>query len=182
MEKKILKRYKRVMLFFIAMLMISGITAIPVEAELNFLNKILPETGALHQWITRVLIAYREVNAEHPFLLYGYDWLAFAHIIIALFFIGAYNDPVRNVWVVKAGLIACALIFPLAFIGGHFRGIPFCWQLIDCSFGVFGAMPLYYCLQLTKKLESQQQQQNQNRIKNGNNDHPNCLVERQIAG
>ena len=180
MEKKILKRYRRVMLFFILMLMISGITAIPVEAELAFLNKVLPEGGGLHQWITKVLIAYREVNAEHPFLLYGYDWLAFAHIIIAIFFIGAYQDPARNIWIVKAGLIACVLIFPLAFIAGYFRGIPFGWQLIDCSFGVFGALPLYYCYQLSKKLELSQQKINQNQ--NGNNDYSNRLVERQIAG
>ena len=180
MEKKILKRYRRVMLFFIILLMISGITAVPVEAELAFLNKILPEGGAFHQWITKVLTAYREVNAEHPFLLYGYDWLAFAHIIIALFFIGAYNDPVRNVWVVKAGLMACGLIFPLALIAGYFRGIPFGWQMIDCSFGVFGAIPLYYCYNLSKKLELHQQIINQNQ--NGNNDYSSCLVERQIAG
>ena len=180
MEKKTLRRYRKIMLLFIIMLMISGITAIPVEAELAFLSKVLPEDGAFHQWITKVLIAYREVNAEHPFLLYGYDWLAFAHIIIAIFFIGAYKDPVRNIWIVKAGLIACVLIFPLAFIAGYFRGIPFGWQLIDCSFGVFGALPLYYCYQLSKKSELYQQKINQNQ--NGNNNYSNCLVERQIAG
>ena len=181
MEKNILKRYRRVMLFFIILLMISGITAIPVEPQLAFLTKILPENGAFHQWINKVLTAYREVNAEHPFLLYGYDWLAFAHIIIGIFFIGAFNDPVRNVWVVKAGLIACALIFPLAFIAGYFRGIPFGWQMIDCSFGVFGAMPLYYCYRLSKKLELFQQI-NQNQNQNGNNDYSNRLVQGQIAG
>jgi hypothetical protein len=179
MEKKILKRYRRVMIFFIIMLMISGITAVPVEAELVFLNKIIPEGGGLYLWINKVLTAYREVNAEHPYLLYGYDWLAFAHVIIGLFFIGAYRDPVRNVWIVKAGLFACVLIFPLAFIAGYFRDIPLGWQMIDCSFGIFGALPLYYCLMLTNKLENQQKI---NQQQNGNNDYSNRLVERQIAG
>ena len=37
-------------------------------------------------------------------------------------------------------------IFPLAFIMGSIRGIPFWWQLVDCSFGVIGLMvmvPVY---------------------------------------
>jgi len=40
-------------------------------------------------------------------------------------------------------MIACALIVPLALICGPLRGIPFVWQLIDCSFGVFGIIPLW---------------------------------------
>lgn len=167
------------MLFFILMLIISGITAIPVEQELAFLDKILTEGSSFHSWITRVLHAYREVNSEHPFLLYGYDWLAFAHIIIAIFFIGAYNDPVRNMWIVKAGLIACVLIFPLAFIAGYFRGIPLGWQLIDCSFGLLGALPLLYCYRLTEKSEKQNQLINQKQ--NGNNDYSNRMVQRQAS-
>jgi hypothetical protein len=40
-------------------------------------------------------------------------------------------------------MIACFLILPTAFIAGYFRGIPIVWQLIDCSFGVFGFILLY---------------------------------------
>jgi hypothetical protein len=29
-------------------------------------------------------------------------------------------------------------------ICGQVRGIPFYWRLIDCSFGVIGAVPLIY--------------------------------------
>jgi len=43
------------------------------------------------------------------------------------------------------GLIACALIIPYAFIFGGIRGIPIWWRLIDCSFGIFGAIPLWFC-------------------------------------
>ena len=68
----------------------------------------------------------------------GFDWLAFAHVVIAILFIGVLRDPVRNIWVVEFGMIACILILPFAFVMGHERGIPLWWQLIDCSFGVFG--------------------------------------------
>jgi len=37
-------------------------------------------------------------------------------------------------------------------ICGAIRGIPFYWQIIDCSFGVFGAIPLIYCLRLLPKI------------------------------
>jgi hypothetical protein len=42
-------------------------------------------------------------------------------------------------------LIACAGVIPLALIAGQIRGIPLPWRLIDCSFGVFGALPLLIC-------------------------------------
>jgi hypothetical protein len=34
-------------------------------------------------------------------------------------------------------------------ISGPIRGVPFFWTLIDCSFGIVGAIPLLYCLRLT---------------------------------
>ena len=40
------------------------------------------------------------------------------------------------------GMIACLLVIPLALICGPLRGIPFYWQLLDCSFGVIGLIPL----------------------------------------
>jgi hypothetical protein len=33
--------------------------------------------------------------------------IAFAHLAIAIAFIGPYIDPVRNKWVITFGLIAC---------------------------------------------------------------------------
>ena len=85
-------------------------------------------------------------------MAYGTDWLAFAHIAIAVYFIGPLIDPVRNEWVLYAGLIGCILVLPLALICGPLRGIPLYWRLIDCSFGVFGALPLLYCVRLTRLL------------------------------
>ena len=58
-----------------------------------------------------------------------------------------------DVWVLQAGMIACALVLPLALICGAVRQIPFGWRLIDCSFGVFGIIPLYYCFRLARALE-----------------------------
>jgi len=49
-------------------------------------------------------------------------------------------------------LIGCILVLPLALICGPLRGIPLYWRLIDCSFGVFGALPLLYCVRLTRLL------------------------------
>lgn len=40
-------------------------------------------------------------------------------------------------------MVACLMIFPLAFICGPLRGIPFYLQLIDCSCGVPGIIPLW---------------------------------------
>ncbi len=143
---------RRLLGFFIVALFLSGLTAIPVEPELSFLLGFFPDGSNLHSWLARVLAAYREVNAAHPFLLYEYDWLAFAHFILAILFIGPYKDPVKNLWVIQFGLIACALILSWAFIAGTFRGIPLGWQLIDCSFGVFGAIPLWICYRKAKQL------------------------------
>lgn len=153
-EKKTIRLIKRLLLFFVIVLFLSGLTAIPVEAELSFLLKIFSSSTQLHHRLEKVLSAYKNVNNETPFLLYGCDWLAFAHFILAILFIGHYRDPVKNIWVTEFGLIACVLIFPLAFIAGSFREIPIGWRLIDCSFGVFGYLPLWICYSKTKKLIS----------------------------
>ena len=79
-----------------------------------------------------------------PFIAYGTDWLAFAHLVIALAFWGPLRDPVRNVWVVQFGMIACIAVIPLALIAGPIRGIPWGWQLVDISFGVVGVVPLLF--------------------------------------
>jgi hypothetical protein len=97
-----------------------------------------------------------ESDAKHPFLAYGYDWLAFGHFVIALAFVGAWREPVRNRWLFDFGLIACALVIPYAIIFGGLRGIPVYWRLIDCSFGVFGAVPLWLCRRDARELEAMQ--------------------------
>ena len=142
-------------------LVFSGLTAIPLETELDLLARMLgveqlaPEQApsGLSQWILKVRQGLQETNGRHLFMAYGTDWLAFGHIVIAISFIGALRDPVRNRWLFDFGLIACLLVIPWALILGEVRGIPFYWRLIDCSFGVLGAVPLGWARRWTKQLE-----------------------------
>lgn len=136
-------------------LIISGITAFPLETELLLLLKhssALP--AAMQNWIATVAKALVTTSQHYPFLNYGTDWLAFAHLILAILFAGPLKDPVRNIWVIQFGIIASILTFPLAFIAGSIRGIPVFWQMIDCSFGIIAIIPLsvacYYTLLLQK--------------------------------
>src|SRR6476659_9725696 len=153
-KKNTIQTIRGLLLVFMTALFLSGLTAIPIQLELSFLLKIFSKPTQFHNWLEKVLSAYQNVNNDTPFLLYAYDWLAFAHFILVVLFIGPYRDPVKNIWVIEFGLIACILIFPLAFIAGSFRGIPIGWRLIDCSFGVFGFLPLWICYSKTKKLIS----------------------------
>lgn len=143
-------------------LVISGVTAFPLEWEVRVASDLLhaspaPQLApALVEWIDRVRDALTANGSSYPFLAYGTDWLAFAHLVIAVVFIGPLIDPVRNIWVIQFGMIACAGVIPLALIAGAARGIPFGWQLIDISFGVFGIIPLLFAYRLTRRLESQQ--------------------------
>jgi hypothetical protein len=137
----------------IAGLVLSGVSAFPLETELRGFHSVLQtaalrpiaESTGLLPWIARVQDALSSTNALYPFLAYGTDWLAFAHLVIAIAFLGPYRDPVRNKWIITFGLIACGGVIPLALIAGHIRGIPIAWRWIDCSFGVFGAIPLLLC-------------------------------------
>jgi hypothetical protein len=151
--------------FFITGLIFSGVTAFPLEGELHWFLLVL-QTGPLRQtaeythllpWITRVYDGVSMTNRQYPFLAYGTDWLAFAHLVIAVAFLGPYRDPVRNKWVITFGLFACAGVIPLALIAGPIRGIPVAWRIIDCSFGVIGAIPLLLCRRHVLALENLEQ-------------------------
>jgi hypothetical protein len=39
-------------------------------------------------------------------------------------------------------------------LSGAIRGIPVWWRLIDCSFSVFGIIPLWLCRRWVNELES----------------------------
>ena len=110
--------------------------------------------SGLRRWIAFVFVGLQKTYATFPFIGYGTDWLAFGHLIIALFFVGPFRDPVRSAWVLRVGLVACAGVIPLALICGAIRDIPLAWRFLDCSFGVLGAVPLLYCLRLTRKIAS----------------------------
>jgi hypothetical protein len=162
-EQTLRRRIKYLTWLFIVGLVFSGATAIPLQTELRWLVRV---TGAEQltatapsnapvwvQWLVRIQGAVEETADKYPTLFYGTDWLAFGHFVIAIAFIGALRDPVRNRWLFDFGLIACALVIPYAFIFGAIRGIPIWWRLIDCSFGVFGFVPLWYCRTWTVEIE-----------------------------
>lgn len=146
------RRIRALLLIFIIGLVISGATAIPLETELRFLTQWAGSESEGVHWFLKVRDALVETNAKYPFIAYGTDWLAFAHFVIAIAFIGPFREPVKNVWVIEFGMIACALVVPFALAMGGVRGIPLGWRLIDCSFGVFGIIPLWLCRQQIKRL------------------------------
>jgi len=160
-EAQLRRRIKALTGFFIIGLVLSGATAIPLNWELDLLVKwfgldgqtSVTATNELGRWLLTAREALKDVSAKHPFLFYGTDWLAFGHFVIAIAFIGALRDPVRNRWLFDFGLIACVLVIPYALVFGALRGIPFWWRLIDCSFGVFGFVPLWFCRKWARELE-----------------------------
>lgn len=146
---------------FIVGLVLSGLTAFPLQNELQFSVQIL-QSPTLHSlavsthllpWLERVSDALTATDKLYPFLAYGTDWLAFSHLVIAIAFIGPWMNPVQNKWVITVGLIACGGVIPLALIAGAIRGIPLPWQLVDCSFGVFGSIPLLFCWRMINSME-----------------------------
>jgi hypothetical protein len=146
---------RRLTVAFIACLVLSGITAFPLASEMDFLsNNIEAFPDFIQNWIREVNDSVQHTDAK---ILYGTDWLAFAHLIIASFFVGVYINPVKNKFIVQIGMIACFAIFPLAFICGPIRGIPFFHQLIDCCFGIIGLIPLGIIYRKIKQLENKDQ-------------------------
>jgi len=151
------------MVLFIIGLVISGVTAFPLLWELRLLSEMLgvgtatsPDghTG-LSFWILTIRHGLEDMYGAYPWIAYGTDWLAFGHLVIAMFFIGPLVHPLTSRPVLYTGIAACIGVIPLALICGPIRGIPFYWRLIDCSFGVLGIIPLIYCLRLLPRIEKE---------------------------
>jgi hypothetical protein len=156
-------RFRIVMLVFIIGLVLSGVTAFPLLYELDLLAKMLGVGAAasaeghtgIAYWILTVKLGLADTYAHYPWIAYGTDWLAFAHIVIAMFFIGPFINPLSARASIYTGIAACIGVIPLALICGPIRGIPFYWRLLDCSFGVLGILPLLYCLRLIRRIEKE---------------------------
>jgi hypothetical protein len=150
----LLKKIRLLVLFFIIALILSGVTAFPVETELKWLlnhSTLVPNFAK--DWLQNVYAALQQTNAQYPMLAYGFDWLAFAHIVIAMAFIGVLKDPVKNKWIIDWAILSCLAVIPLAFICGPIRQIPLFHIVIDCAFGVLGLIPLLICRRMIKQLE-----------------------------
>ena len=164
-EQVLRRRINGMTWLFILGLVLSGVTAIPLPTELD---RLVDLTGASLRvaapdsfeppvwavWLTRAQKALHEADQRTPFIFYGADWLAFGHFVIAIAFVGALRDPVRNRWLFTFGMIACTLVIPYAFVFGALRGIPIWWRLIECSFGVFGMIPMWLCRRWADELET----------------------------
>ncbi|MFZ5912508.1 MAG: hypothetical protein ACOYYU_21090 [Chloroflexota bacterium] len=159
--KRYLSWIRSILVFFAMALGLSGLTAIPLQFELGILVSVAGEgtmageaLPSLGSWISLVHRALTELYRDYAFLAYGYDWMAFGHFVIAIAFLGAARDPLRNKWVIEFGMIACVLILPYAFLLGALRGIPLFWRVIDMLFGVFGVAPLLVAWKMVRKLEA----------------------------
>jgi hypothetical protein len=157
----LLRRIRLVLALFLVGLVASGLTAFPLVWEIDRLTQVLgisadarPESlEGVRAWVARVRDGLHEADARYPLLLYGTDWLAFAHLVIGTAFLGPLRDPVRNRWVIEWGMLACLGVVPLALICGPIRGIPWYHQLLDCSFGVVAIVPLGFCRRWAREME-----------------------------
>jgi hypothetical protein len=152
MDKR-LARIRRWTVFFIVGLVLSGATAIPIPTQLEFGVRVLGEDlaagGAIPEgtaaWLRTLRDGIRTTSAQAPFMFYGTDWLAFGHFMIALAFVGAVRDPIRNRWLYQFGMLGCMAVPVWAFVFGSIRGIPTWWRVVDASFGVVGFVPMWLC-------------------------------------
>ncbi len=154
---KLITRVRLLILFFMVALVVSGATAMPAESGLRWLMQFkhqLPQ--AMGDWLQTCYTALADTNSKYPFLAYGYDWLAFAHYVIALSFIGPLKDPVKNAWIIDWQILCCIAVIPLAVIAGPIRQVPVFHILIDCAFGVLGIIPLLLCRKWIRELARQQ--------------------------
>lgn len=152
-----LRRIRILIAIVIAGLIGSGLSAFPLLRESSQLNHYAHQLGllaAVTSFTARVHDGLETTYAAYPFIAYGTDWLAFGHFVVALFIIGALIDPARNVWIIRASMIACVLVVPTALICGAARGIPLWWRAIDSSFGIAGLIPLWIAHRLTSRLQS----------------------------
>jgi hypothetical protein len=146
-----LNRIRALLVFFMFGLVVSGLSAVPLQWELGIVYRWLGPGSrmddlvpALALWVGRIHQGVRDGYGQYPFLAYGTDWLAFGHVVIAIAFVGPLRDPSRNLWVVEFGMCVCLLVIPWTLVFGPLRGIPFFWMLIDMSFGVLGIVPLWF--------------------------------------
>ena len=157
-EAEILRRRLRWLTWVVIVgLLFGGVTAIPLRLELNWVVNVLPpsigDNFGIGAWLTRIRDGLNVTDAQFPFIAYGTDWLAFAHFVIAFAFRWPLKDPVRYSGLFTFGLWSSVAIIPFALLMGQVRGIPWGWRLIDCSFGIAGFFPFWFCRQYARRLE-----------------------------
>jgi hypothetical protein len=110
-QAQLLRRIRCVLAVFIIGLAVSGLTAIPIASEFKLMRSWLGDDfraggrlpEAVSAWLATADRGINATEAQAPFVYYGTDWLAFGHVVIALAFVGAWQDPVRNQWLFPLG-------------------------------------------------------------------------------
>lgn len=174
---KLIRRFRIAIGVLIAGLVLSGITAFPLLSEVRTLTQIVGLGQArsavghdgLAHWLLTVRFGLETVYADYPWIAYGTDWLGFAHLVVAAFFVGPLIAPWHSRHTISAGIAACIGVIPLALICGEIREVPLFSRLIDCSFGVGGLLLLLYCRRLLPAIEAGLQPAN-NSIEFGHRD------------
>jgi hypothetical protein len=145
-EKQLRGRIKAAIIITMIGLLFNGMSSVPLRSELDILlshpNR-LPQF--LLDWWTYVRQGVYETSEKYEFMRYGFDWLAFAHLMIAIAFIGPLRDPVKNQWVVKWGMIVAACGIVMAFGWERMRGIPVWWSFIDAGISYAAFVVLWLC-------------------------------------
>ena len=153
-EVKLRRKIKMAVIVTIIGLLLNGISAVPLRAELNILlanPDLLPKF--LRDWWIYVNTGVHETSSKYNFMRYGFDWLGFAHLLIAIAFIGPLKDPVKNEWVVQWGMIASALSVLMSFGWEWLRGIPLWWSCIDASVAIAAFVILWLCNKWIQELK-----------------------------
>ncbi len=142
-------------------LILSGLTCYWLPAELALVVKFfevlsldqLPLLDEMYAFVVHTKAGVDLVAREYPQLFLGTDYLGFAHVLLGILFIGAVRDPVKNIWIIEFGLIACVLVIPAAFLFGYLRGAPLMHYLVDSSFGVVAIFFLIKAYQRVREVE-----------------------------
>jgi hypothetical protein len=115
--QKIKKKIRVLLILFVLGLAFGCQIVLFVTPELAWLNNMLgPGTRMgqyfpnLSAWINHLNEGITETYSKYPFVAYCMDWLAFAQLAFIIFFIGAIIDPVRNMWIIKSGMVSFGFI------------------------------------------------------------------------
>ena len=154
-ENQLRKKIKVAIVLTIIGLLFNGISAVPLRTELSILlskPNALPKF--LADWWTYVNQGVNETSDNYNFMRYGFDWLAFAHMLIAIAFFGPLKDPIKNEWVIKWGMIASGLSVLMALGWERLRAIPMWWSFIDAGIALVAFLILWLCSRWVQELKA----------------------------
>jgi len=154
-ETQLRRKISTALIITIIGLLLNGVTAVPLRTELSILlakHEVLPKF--LQDWWNYVNQGVNDTSNQYNFMRYGFDWLGFTHLLIAVLFFGALKDPLKNEWVVKWGMIASLLSIVMALGWEQLRSIPFWWSGIDALIALGAFVILWLCNKWIQELKS----------------------------